>query len=74
MVNVATPEPGSMGAVSQNRSMTFNNPAATTKQRLEQQMKEVQERKTQAEQAVKDAEAAAANSKKTDTNPVSIAA
>lgn len=72
MVSVSTPETGTMGPVSQNRSMTFNNPGATTKQKLEQQMKEVQERKNQAEQAVKDAEAAAA--KKADTNPVSIAA
>jgi hypothetical protein len=59
-----------MGA-SHNRSMTFkSNP--TIKQKLEQQMKEIEEKKNQAEKAVKEAEAAAA---KADTKPpVSITA
>lgn len=71
MVNVPTPETGSMGS-SQNRSMTFNNLStnATAKERLEKQMKEIQEKKTEAEKAVKDAEAAA--NKKADVKPVSV--
>ncbi|PPQ87446.1 hypothetical protein CVT25_008182 [Psilocybe cyanescens] len=73
IVSVPTPETGSMSGASQNRSMTFNNPSTAAKQKLEQQMKEVEERKNKAEQAVKDAEAAA-NSKKADANPVSITA
>ncbi|KAH9485519.1 hypothetical protein JR316_0002427 [Psilocybe cubensis] len=72
IVNVPTPETGSMG-VSQNRSMTFNNPASSAKQKLEQQVKEAEERKNKAEKAVKDAEAAA-TSKKADAKPVSITA
>lgn len=70
IVNVPTPEPGTMGA-SQNRSVTFNNPV---KDKLAKQMKEIQEKKLEAEKAVKDAEAAA-NSKKAEAKPaVSIAA
>ncbi|KAF8911484.1 hypothetical protein CPB84DRAFT_1812332 [Gymnopilus junonius] len=71
MVSVPTPEAGSMGG-SQNRSMTFNKPGLSAKEKLEKQMKEIQEKKNEAEQAVKDAEAAAA--KKADSSPVSIAA
>ncbi|KAF8162360.1 hypothetical protein BJ912DRAFT_914995 [Pholiota molesta] len=74
IVNVPTPETGSMGT-SQNRSMTFNNPNPSVKEKLEKQMKEIQEKKSEAEKAVKDAEAAAAaTNKKADSKPVSIAA
>lgn len=74
IVNVPTPETGSMGT-SQNRSMTFNNPNPSVKEKLEKQIQEIQEKKSEAEKAVKDAEAAAAaTSKKADSKPVSIAA
>lgn len=74
MVNVPTPETGSMGGASQHRSVTFNNPNAM-KEKLEKQMKEIQEKKDEAEKAVKEAEAAA-NSKKTaaDAKTVPITA
>jgi len=74
MVTVPTPETGSMGGASQHRSVTFNNPNVM-KERLEKQMKEIQEKKDEAEKAVKEAEAAA-HSKKTaaDTKSVPIAA
>lgn len=71
MVSVPTPEPGTMGGPSPHRSMTFNNPNLSMKERLEKQMKEIEEKKSQAEKAVKEAEAAA-NSKKESSNPVSI--
>ncbi|PPQ63015.1 hypothetical protein CVT24_005961 [Panaeolus cyanescens] len=70
IVNVPTPETGSMGS-SHNKSMTFNN--TSTKEKLEKQMKELEERKSEAEKAVKEAESAA-NSKKEGAKPVSIAA
>ncbi|KAF9485995.1 hypothetical protein BDN70DRAFT_988327 [Pholiota conissans] len=73
IVSVPTPETGSMGS-SQNRSVTFNNPTPTMKEKLEKQMKEIQEKKSEAEKAVKDAEAAAATGKKADSKPVSITA
>lgn len=64
LTNITAPPPGTMGA-SHNRSMTFkSNP--TVKQKLEQQMKEIEEKKSQAEKAVKEAEAAAA---KADAKP-----
>lgn len=71
IVSVPTPETGSMGS-SQHRSVTFNNAStnAAAKERLEKQMKEIQEKKTEAEKAVKDAEAAA--NKKSDVGPVSV--
>ncbi|KAF8806545.1 hypothetical protein BYT27DRAFT_7101694 [Phlegmacium glaucopus] len=73
MVNVPTPEPGSMGGPSHHRSVTFNT--ATTnesvKEKLERQMKEIQEKKSEAERAVRNAEAAA--NKKDEAKPVSIA-
>ncbi|PPQ64949.1 hypothetical protein CVT26_015669 [Gymnopilus dilepis] len=71
MVNVPTPETGSMGG-SQHKSVTFNK-GMSAKERLEKQMKDLEEKKNQAEQAVKDAEAAAAK-KAADANPVSITA
>lgn len=70
IVNVPTPETGSMGGASQHRSVTFNNPNAM-KERLEKQMKEIQEKKDEAEKAVKEAEAAA-NSKKTTADPKTV--
>ena len=72
IINVPTPEPGSMGGPSPHRSVTFNNAAAgaSVKEKLEQQMKEIQEKKSEAERAVRKAEAAA---KKDEAKPVSIA-
>ncbi|KJA28907.1 hypothetical protein HYPSUDRAFT_128369 [Hypholoma sublateritium FD-334 SS-4] len=71
IVSVPTPETGSMGS-SQHRSVTFNNAStnAAAKERLEKQMKEIQQKKTEAEKAVRDAEAAA--NKKSDVGPVSV--
>jgi len=63
MVNVTTPEPGTMGGPSPHRSMTFNHASASMKEKLEKQMKEIEEKKSQAEKAVKDAEAAATGKK-----------
>ena len=72
MVNVPTPEPGSMGGPSPHRSVTFNNAAASAsvKEKLQLQMKEIQEKKSEAERAVRNAEAAA--NKKDGANHVSI--
>ncbi|KAF8891782.1 hypothetical protein BD779DRAFT_1513106 [Infundibulicybe gibba] len=75
LVNVSTPETGSMGGPSPHRSMTFNNAAgsgAGVKEKLQQQMREIQEKKSEAEKAVKEAEAAA--SKKDESKPVAITA
>lgn len=58
---------------SPHRSMTFNNPNTSMKEKLEKQMKEIEEKKTQVEKAVKEAEAAASN-KKESANAVSITA
>jgi hypothetical protein len=73
IVNVPTPEQGSMGGPSPHRSVTFNNAtaSATVKEKLELQMKEIQEKKSEAERAVRNAEAAA--NKKDEAKPVSIA-
>ena len=48
-----------------NRSVTFNNTGASVKDKLAQQMKELEEKKTLAEQAVKAAEA----KKSSDSTP-----
>lgn len=72
MVNVPTPETGSMGP-SPHRSMTFNNPKA----KLEKQVKELEERKNEAEKAIKDAQTAAASTNtngKEEPKPVATAA
>lgn len=53
--------------------MTFNHASASMKEKLEKQMKEIEEKKSLAEKAVKDAEAAA-NSKKEATKAVPITA
>ncbi|KII95659.1 hypothetical protein PLICRDRAFT_693828 [Plicaturopsis crispa FD-325 SS-3] len=73
LVNVQTPESGSMGGPSHNRSVKFNNVgegAESVKDRLEKKMKEIEEKKSQAEKAVAEAEAAT----KKDNNPVAITA
>ncbi|KAF8633313.1 hypothetical protein AX17_004486 [Amanita inopinata Kibby_2008] len=75
MVTVSTPETGSMGPASPHKSVTFNNsgPGTGVKEKLARQMKEIQEKKCEAEKAVKEAEAAAAANKKDDSKPVAIA-
>lgn len=79
MVNVKTPETGSMtgpGAnQSHNRSVTFNN-SKTRAAELEKKVKEMEDKKNEAEKAVAQAEAAAATAgKKDDTSkPVTISA
>ncbi|KAF5393213.1 hypothetical protein D9757_000519 [Collybiopsis confluens] len=68
MVTVKNPETGSMGGPSPHRSATFNKPSAL-KEKLEKQMKEIEERKSQAEKAVR-----AAQAKKGDAKSVEITA
>lgn len=70
VINVHTPETGSIGGPSPHRSVTFNK--GNTAEELEKRMKELEERKSQAEAAVKRAEAAAA-SKKDENKPVPVA-
>ncbi|KAG6847566.1 hypothetical protein H0H93_007357 [Arthromyces matolae] len=76
LVTVSTPETGTMsGSASHNKSVTFNKtpgPGQGVKEKLAQQMKEIEQRKLEAEKAVRDAEAAAG--KKDGANPVAIAA
>jgi len=74
LVTVQTPETGSMGVASPHKSVVFNNfgPGAGVKEKLEQQMREIQEKKNEAEKAVQEAEAAAAAKKKDDSKPVAI--
>ncbi|KXN85283.1 Nuclear polyadenylated RNA-binding protein nab2 [Leucoagaricus sp. SymC.cos] len=73
MVNVPAPETGSMGP-SPHRSVTFNNPKA----KLDKQVKGLEERKIEAEKAIKEAQAAAnagANTNGTEElKPVATAA
>jgi nuclear polyadenylated RNA-binding protein NAB2 len=74
MVNVQPPETGSMGP-SPHRSVKFNTGTGLgsgIKEKLEQQMKEIEVRKGEAEKAVREAQAAA--SKKEESKPVAIAA
>jgi hypothetical protein len=71
MVNVQTPEAGSMGGPSPHKSVTFNNSGGRVKEKLERQMKEIEEKKSEAQRAVKEAEAAAS---KKEAAPVAIAA
>jgi len=52
MINVPASEAGTMGP-SPHKSMTFNNPKA----KLEKQMKELEEKKNEAEKAIKEAQA-----------------
>jgi hypothetical protein len=61
-----------MGAgASHNKSMTFNKPEspASVKEKLERQMKELEERKSEMEKAMKDAA-----TKKDDSKSLSITA
>lgn len=73
MISVSTPETGSIGP-SPHKSMTFNNPKA----KLDKQMKELEERKVEAEKAIQEAQTAAnANPKANGTDepkPVATAA
>jgi nuclear polyadenylated RNA-binding protein NAB2 len=76
LVTVPNPEPGSIGAPSPHKSVTFNQPGAGIREKLQKQMKEIEEKKTEAEKAVKEAEAAAAaasGGKKDNSKPVPIA-
>lgn len=63
-----------MGGPSHHRSVTFNTGKGDggVKEKLERQMKEIEEKKSEAEKAVKDAEAAV--NKKDESKPVAIAA
>ncbi|KAF9012508.1 hypothetical protein BDQ17DRAFT_1344035 [Cyathus striatus] len=73
LVNVQTPETGTMGAPSPHKSVNFKNSAAGVKEKL----KELEEKKIEAEKKVKDAEAAAAasaNGKKDGPTTVATAA
>ncbi|PCH35625.1 hypothetical protein WOLCODRAFT_139985 [Wolfiporia cocos MD-104 SS10] len=75
IVSVLTPDTGSMGGQSQNKSVTFNRPAgAKSAAELEQKLKEMEEKKSQAEKAVAQAEAAAAAGKDDATKSVAISA
>ena len=75
MVIVQPPETGSMGGPSPHRSVKFNTGTGLgtgIKEKLEKQMKEIEERKGVAEKAVREAEAAAG--KKESSKSVAIAA
>ncbi|KAG6813514.1 hypothetical protein H0H92_010218 [Tricholoma furcatifolium] len=76
MVTVSTPETGSMsGSSSHHKSVKFNKPAGPgqgVKEKLQQQIKEIEQSKLEAEKAVREAEAAAA--KKDESKPVAITA
>ncbi|KAF5317164.1 hypothetical protein D9611_004006 [Ephemerocybe angulata] len=70
MSSVAAPETGTMSGTSHNKSMTFNtSSSATVKEKLEKQMKELEEKKQEMEKAMKDAA-----SKKDDNKSVPISA
>lgn len=69
MVHIPNPETGSMGP-SPHRSVTFNNP----KSKLEKQVKDLEERKNDAEKAIKEAQVAAAANGKEELKPVATAA
>ena len=68
MVNIQTPETGSMGAPSQHRSVKFNN----SKEGVEEKLAKLEAKKAEAEKAVAEAEAAA--SKKDEAKAVAITA
>ncbi|KAI3618858.1 polyadenylated rna binding protein [Moniliophthora roreri] len=71
IVNVQVPETGTMGGAvsSPHKSVTFNS---SSNAGLKEKLKELEERKLEAEKAVKEAEAAASNNK--DSKPVVAAA
>lgn len=74
IVNVSTPETGSMGGPSPHRSVTFNK-GGTSAAEWERKVKEMEEKKSKAEAAVAQAKAQAASGKKDDgSQSVSIAA
>ncbi|KAI0767061.1 hypothetical protein C8Q74DRAFT_1354926 [Fomes fomentarius] len=66
-VNVPTPETGSIGSASHNRSVTFKRPdgTPTTAAELERKVKEMEERKTEAQKRIAQAQA----DKKEDPSP-----
>ncbi|KAH8087820.1 hypothetical protein BXZ70DRAFT_955272 [Cristinia sonorae] len=72
LVSVATPEAGSIGAASHNKSMTFNKGSASAAD-LQKQLKEMEEKKSQAQAAVAQAQAAAGK-KEDGTKSVPISA
>jgi len=67
MVSVSTPESGTMGGASHNKSVTFNSSAAM-KQKLEDKMKELKELREKQEELEK------ANKDKTDGKSSPLAA
>jgi len=73
MVTVSTPDTGSMGP-SPHKSVTFNNP----KVKLDKQVKELEEKKVEAEKAIQEARAAASAGKNAsgteEPQPVATAA
>ncbi|CCL99187.1 uncharacterized protein FIBRA_01202 [Fibroporia radiculosa] len=75
LVSVQTPEAGSMSSQSQHRSVVFNkSTTSATAAELEKKLKEMEEKKSLAEKAVAQAEAAAAGKKDDASKPVAISA
>ncbi|OBZ69998.1 hypothetical protein A0H81_10439 [Grifola frondosa] len=77
LVNVSTPEAGSMNVPSPHKSVVFkkSDGAGKSAAELEKKVKEMEEKKSLAEKTIAEAEKAAAAGKKDDpSNPVSIAA
>ncbi|KAF9819558.1 hypothetical protein IEO21_02022 [Rhodonia placenta] len=74
LVSVKTPEAGSMSGLSHNRSVTFNTSKPNTNAAvLEKKVREVEEKKNEAEKAVAQAEKVA-GSKDDASKPVAISA
>jgi len=67
MVSIQAPETGTMGGPSPHRSVTFNKAGENMKDKLERQIKEIEEKK----KAVAEAEAAA--NKKDESKAFAIA-
>ena len=67
MVSVPNPETGSIGAQSHHKSVTFKRPdgTPTTAAELEKKVKEMEERKNEAQKAIAQAQAG----KKDDASP-----
>ena len=59
MINVPTPEAGSIGALSHHKSVTFKRPdgTPTTAAELEKKVKEMEKRKNEAQKAIAQAQA-----------------
>jgi nuclear polyadenylated RNA-binding protein NAB2 len=68
-VSLMTPQPGSIGAPSPHRSVTFNK----EKEELQRKVKELEEKKAEAQKKVNEAEAAAAAKKEDGAKSVAIA-